>query len=221
MLHLHVAKPLGHQNPPAGLVVQAIANIADKAEQAAPLPVRTQQPAKECCCSRGRCIQPLLCWTAVTALIEGEELPLGLPFCLWAQPCLLPPAHLAYPLQGTAWEPMVEIRQCTDQLRLPVCCSIESGIVQQLVLVTFAVPLDPGAGPPPPNLQACCHDTDIAKHRFRIFVAGGLLLTKCWLAYVKMKHHAEGQCLDVCWTFCHASAAAWSPSWCTHCSYTQ
>ena len=113
----------------------------------------------------------------MTALIEGEEPPLGLPLCLWAQPGLLPPAHLAYPLRATACEPIVEIRQFTDQLSLPLCCSIESGIVQQLVLVTFAVPLDPGAGPLPPNLQACCYDTDDAKPRFRIFVAGGLLLT--------------------------------------------
>ena len=62
-------------------------------------------------------------------------------------------------------------------------------MVQQLVLVTFAVPLDSGAGAPPPKLQACWHDTDIAKHRFRIFVAGGFY---CLLAHVKMQHHAEG-----------------------------
>eukprot|EP00891_Asterochloris_glomerata_P007086 jgi/Astpho2/7086/Aster-x1407 len=50
--------------------------------------------------------------------------------------------------------------------------SIESGMVQQLVLVTFAIPLEFGAEPLPPRLQACCHDIDIADHRFRIFVAG-------------------------------------------------
>lgn len=49
-------------------------------------------------------------------------------------------------------------------------------MVQQLVLVTFAIPLEFGAEPLPPRLQACCHDIDIADHRFRIFVAGGCLV---------------------------------------------